>query len=67
MDRYGPLTGHNVTGIHRILVLDEAEPVHELDLSDFAGAMGREMGLDVSLGGCRSANVLACCGERRAR
>lgn len=45
------LTGNDVTRIHCILVLDEAETVHELDLSDLAGAMGLEVALDFCLGG----------------
>jgi hypothetical protein len=45
------LTGNDVTRVHCVLVLDEAEAIHELDLGDLAGAMGREMGLDFSLGG----------------
>jgi hypothetical protein len=45
------LTRNNVTRVHRVLVLDEAEAVHELDLSDLASAMGLEVGLDICLGG----------------
>jgi len=43
---------NNITGIHGILVFDEAESIHQLHLGDFPGAMGREMGLDVGLGSC---------------
>jgi hypothetical protein len=41
----------NVTSIHGVLVLDETEAVHELDLGDLARAMGLEVGLYVCLGG----------------
>ena len=45
------LTRDDVAGIHGVLVLDEAEAVHELDLGDLASAMGLEMSLNFSLGG----------------
>ena len=45
------LTRNNVTGIHGILVFDESEAIHELDLGDLSGAMSVEVGLDISLGG----------------
>lgn len=51
--RAGRLTGHNVTGVHGILVLDEAEAIHELDLDNLAGAMGRKVGLNIGLGSYR--------------
>jgi len=41
---------HNVARIHRILVLNEAKAIHQLDLSDIPGAMGREMSLNIGLG-----------------
>ena len=44
-------TGNHIAGIHRILVLDESEAIHELDLGDLSGAMSIEMGLDISFGG----------------
>jgi hypothetical protein len=44
-------TRDDVTRVHGVLVLDEAEAVHELDLGDFAGAMRLEMRLDFGLGG----------------
>lgn len=44
------LTWNDVTGIHGILVLNEAEPIHELDFSDLASAMGAEVSLNVGLG-----------------
>lgn len=45
------LTRNDITGIHGILVFDESETIHELDLGDFSGAMSVEMGLDISFGG----------------
>ena len=45
------LTWNNITGIHGIFILNEAEAIHELDLGDLAGSMGLEMGLNVGLGG----------------
>lgn len=42
--------GNDIARIHRILVLDEAEAIHELDLCDLSGAMGRKVRLDISLG-----------------
>lgn len=41
---------NNVAGIHRILVFDEAETVHQLHLGDFPGAMSRKVCLDIGLG-----------------
>ena len=46
----GVRTGHNVTCVHCIFVLDEAEAVHELDLGDLASAMGVEVVLNIGLG-----------------
>lgn len=45
------LTWDNVTCVQGILVLDEAKAVHKLDFGDLAGTVGREMGLDIGLGG----------------
>jgi hypothetical protein len=45
-------TGNHIAGIHSILVFDESEAIHELDLGDLSCAMSVEMGLDISLGGC---------------
>lgn len=42
---------NDVTRIHRVFVLDEAEAVHELDLCDLAGAVSLKVGLDIGLGG----------------
>lgn len=47
------LTGNDITGIHGILVFDESETIHELDLGDLPGAMGVEMIFNISFGGCR--------------
>lgn len=44
------LTRNDVTGIHGVLVLDEAKAVHQLDLGDFTSSMGRKMSLDILLG-----------------
>ena len=44
-------TGNHIAGIHSILVLNESEAIHELDLGDLPGAVSVEMGLDISLGG----------------
>lgn len=49
----GRLTRDDVSGIHRILVLDEAEAVHQLHLCNFSGAMSRKVSLDIGLGSCR--------------
>lgn len=49
----GRRTRNYITGIHGILVLDETEAVHKLDLGDLSGAMGREVSLDIALGSCR--------------
>jgi len=48
------LTRNNVTSIQRILVLDEAEATHKLDLGDLSGAMFGKVGLNIGLGGCSS-------------
>lgn len=47
------LTWDDVPGIHGVLVLDETEPIHELDLGDLARPMGREVSLDIGLGSWR--------------
>ena len=43
-------TGHDVTCVHRIFVLDKAKAIHKLDLGDLASAMGVEVVLNVGLG-----------------
>jgi len=45
------LTRDNITSIHGVFILDEAEAIHELDLRDFAGAMGSEVLLNIGLSG----------------
>jgi hypothetical protein len=40
----------NVTSIHGILILDEAKAVHQLDLRNLTGAMGREVFFDILFG-----------------
>jgi hypothetical protein len=47
------LTRNNIAGIHGVLVFDETEAVHQLDLGDVASTMGRKMGLDIGLGDCQ--------------
>lgn len=44
-------TWNNITRVHRVLVFDEAETIHQLDFHNFAGAMGTEVILDVGLSG----------------
>jgi hypothetical protein len=51
------LTRNDVAGIHSILVLDETEAVHQLDLSDLSGTMGIEVGFDICLGRCIRKNA----------
>lgn len=53
------LTGNNVARVQGVLVFDEAESIHQLDLGDFASAMGCEMGLDISLSDWRTAKVIS--------
>ena len=43
-------TRNDIARIHRILVLNKAEAIHELDLGDFTGAMGVEVVLNIGLG-----------------
>ena len=42
-------TRYHIARIHGVLVLDEAEAIHELDLRNFAGAMGVEVILNIGL------------------
>lgn len=46
----GNLTRNDISSIHRILVLDEPESVHQLDLCDLPGAMATKVFLDVLFG-----------------
>lgn len=48
------LTRHDITGIHGIFILDEAEAIHQLDLSDLARSMGAEVLFDILFGHCKS-------------
>jgi len=48
------LTRYNIAGVHGILVLDEAEAVHQLDFRDLTRPMGTEVFLDILLGNCQS-------------
>jgi len=43
-------TWHDIARVHGILVLDEAEAIHQLDLGDFTGAMSVEVVLNIGLG-----------------
>lgn len=49
---YDRHTGHDVAGIHGVLVLNEAEAIHKLNLGNLARAMGVEMILNIGLGSC---------------
>ena len=53
------LTGHDISRIHGILVLDESEAIHELDLGDLAGAMCSKVRLDVGFRRCTASHRLA--------
>lgn len=50
----GRHTRDNVTGIHGILILDEAKAVHQLDLRNLTGAMGAEVFFNVLFGDYKS-------------
>ena len=52
MKHIAGLTGYHIAGIQRIIVLNEAEAVHQLHLGDIAGAILGEMGLDIFLRHC---------------
>jgi hypothetical protein len=56
----GGHTRYDVTGIHSIFILDEAEAVHQLDLRNLTGAMGTEVFLDVLFGDCKSFDGRRC-------
>ena len=43
------LTWYHIPRVHSILVLDEAEPIHELHFGDNTSAMGLEVFLDIFL------------------
>jgi len=42
---------HNVARVHWVLVFDEAESIHELDLGYLSGSVGSKVRLQVRLGG----------------
>lgn len=44
------LTRNDISSIHRILVFDEPESVHQLDLCDLPRAMATKVFLDVLFG-----------------
>jgi len=44
------LTRNNISRVHRVFVLDEAEAIHDLDLCNFGRAMRAEVIFDVLLG-----------------
>lgn len=46
----GKLTWNHIPGVHGILVLNETKAIHELDLRDLAGSVGREVRLDIGFG-----------------
>lgn len=50
-----PHTWNNVARIHGVLVLDEPKAVHEFDLGNIPGAMGRKVVLNIGLGSCDGA------------
>ena len=54
VDEIDGLTRNHISRIHRIIILDEAEAVHQLDLCDVTSAMSLEVGLDVLLRHCSS-------------
>lgn len=53
-------TWDDITRIHGVLVLDEAEAIHELDLGNLAGAMGVEVVLNIGLGSCSTGPGQRC-------
>lgn len=50
MQNGGAHTWDDIACVHVVLVLDEPEAVHELDLGNLAGAMGVEVVLNIGLG-----------------
>ena len=42
-------TRNHIARVHRVLVLNETEAIHELNLGDLAGAMGVEVVLNIGL------------------
>ena len=64
MIRVARHTWDYITSVHGVLVLDETEAIHELNLSDLASAMGVEMVLNIGLGSCSTVPGQRCPGER---
>lgn len=56
----GEHTRYDITGIHGILIFDEAEAIHQLDLRNLSGAMGTEVFLDILFGDCKSFDRRRC-------
>lgn len=48
------LTWYDIARIHRILILDEAEAIHELNLGDLTRAMSVEVVFNIGLSSCKS-------------
>lgn len=44
------LTWYDISSIHHIFIFNKAKAIHEFDLLDSTGAMGREMILDLLFG-----------------
>lgn len=40
----------NIAGVHCVLVLDEAEAIHQLYFGNLSGTVGRKVSLDIGLG-----------------
>lgn len=55
--RKSKLTWNNIPGIHRILVFDEAEAVHELDLGNLTRAMAAKVFFDFLFGDWKESNT----------
>ena len=62
----GELTGNGVSGIKFILVFNEAEAAHELDLGDLATSILGEVVFDVRLGSCWSRSARSITGAPAA-
>lgn len=44
------LTWNDISCIHSIIILNETEAIHELDLNNLSGAMSSEVSFNVGLG-----------------
>lgn len=47
VERRVRLTRDDIASVHRVLVLNETEPVHELDIGNLTGAMACEVVRDI--------------------